>query len=156
MPYIYTLAHQAAATGMPMAGAMAIDHQDLPQAYTHDLQYMWGPSLLVAPVTSDGGGVQKIWLPAGTDWYNFWWDGHHTGSDTEDVLRYANGGNGDRPVTVDVDGKKAGALDLPPTGSWDTWAAASVTADLPKGDSVTVHAILTQSQGANIDSLTVQ
>ncbi|MEU8789674.1 TIM-barrel domain-containing protein [Streptomyces sp. NPDC048643] len=389
MPYIYTLAHQAAATGMPMARAMVIDYQDRPQAYTHDLQYLWGPSLLVAPITSDGGDVQKIWLPAGSDWYNFWWDGRHAGSDTEDVayttrtgevplfvragailprypyaqsaaylterqlemdvyagadgvfevveddgvteeyrtakktattrltltdsstrvviahpegtyegapekrryvvrfhglaspvgmrvnggatlpaftseaaalisgkaggsvwdarakvlsvvtteisvstsggdaavvepsgaafpsvgggmvyqaedarldstfaldtshpgytgtgyadfvgtsagaaaawtisvatagkrqlaLRYANGGTGDRPVTVDVNGKKAGTLDLPPTGSWDTWATASVTTDLPQGDAVTVRAILTRSQGANIDSLIVQ
>ncbi|MFG2435829.1 hypothetical protein [Streptomyces sp. NPDC048508] len=51
------------------------------------------------------------------------------------VLRCANGGSGDRPVTVDVNGKKAGIVDLPPTGGRDTWATASVTADLPAGDS---------------------
>ncbi len=84
MPYIYTLAHQAAATGMPMARAMVIEYQDRPRAYTHDLQYMWGPSLLVAPLTSDGGGVQNIWLPAGTTWYDFWADIKHTGSDSGD------------------------------------------------------------------------
>ncbi|MGW2283007.1 TIM-barrel domain-containing protein [Streptomyces sp. NPDC001770] len=388
MPYIYTLAHQANATGMPMARAMVIDYQDRPQAYTHDLQYMWGPSLLVAPVTSDGGTVQQIWLPAGTTWYNFWADIKHTGSDTADlpyttrtgetplfvkagailprypyaqssayltkrqlemdvyagadgafeiveddgvteayrtgdrtsvtrltytnasrrvviahpkgtydgapdgrryvirvhgldtpvgmringgatlsaftseaaallsdsgagsvwnagakiltvvtpeisvitnggnavtvepsggsfpdvgggtvyqaenarldstfaidtshpgytgtgyadftgtsagstiawtvavtaagqkrlVVRYANGSGADRPVTIDVNGKKAGTLAMSPTGSWDTWATNSVTAELPQGNDVTVRVILTQSQGANIDSLTL-
>ncbi|MFF1920576.1 TIM-barrel domain-containing protein [Streptomyces sp. NPDC058221] len=386
MPYIYTLAHQANATGMPMARAMVIDYQDRPQSYTHDLQYMWGPSLLVAPVTSDGGSVQQIWLPAGTTWYNFWADIKHTGSDTADFpyttrtgetplfvkagailpkypyaqstaymargqleldvyagadgvfevveddglteayrnsektsvtrlthtnaskrvviahpkgtydgapgkrryvvrmhgldapvgmrvngggtlpaftseaaallsengsgsvwdaktkilsvitpeisvvkdggnaatvepsggsfpavggatvyqaenarldstfaidtshpgytgtgfadfngtsagstiawtvsvatagtkqlfVRYANGSDKDRPLVLDVNGKKAGTLAMQPTGSWDTWATVSVTADLPKGDDITVRAVLSLSQGANIDSL---
>lgn len=50
MPYIYTLAHDAHATGMPMARAMVIDYQNRADAYAHDLQYMWGPSMLVAPL----------------------------------------------------------------------------------------------------------
>src|SRR4029453_12219331 len=37
MPYIYTLAHEASATGMPMARAMVIDYQDRRTAYAHDL-----------------------------------------------------------------------------------------------------------------------
>lgn len=389
MPYIYTLAHQAAATGMPMARAMVIDYQDRAPAYTHDLQYLWGPSLLIAPVTSDGDAVQDIWLPAEADWYDFWTDDTHSGSDTADLayttrtgetplfvkagailpkypyaqstayfakrqlemdvytgadgafalveddgvteayrtdeqtsvtrltftddatrvviahpegtyegapgdrrylvrfhglaepagmrvnggatlpaftseaaallsedgtgsvwdqeakvlsvitpeipvdegggdavtvepsgdafpsvgggtvyqaetarldsafiidtqhpgytgtgyadftgtsaegstlawtvevaeageqellVRYANGGDTDRPVDLDVNGTKADTLPLPPTGGWDTWATASCTADLPAGDDITVRATLTQSQGANIDSLTV-
>jgi alpha-glucosidase (family GH31 glycosyl hydrolase) len=85
LPYIYSLAHQAAATGMPMARAMVIDYQDRPSALTHDLQYLWGPSLLVAPLTSDGGATQNVWLPAGATWYNFWADIRHTGSDSADL-----------------------------------------------------------------------
>ncbi|MFD4903095.1 TIM-barrel domain-containing protein [Streptomyces sp. NPDC058411] len=103
MPYIYTLAHQAAASGMPMARAMVIDYQDRPRSYTHDLQYLWGPSLLVAPLTSDGGGVQNIWLPAGSRWYNFWTDGKHTGSDTADLSCTTR--TGETPMFV-----KAGAI----------------------------------------------
>ncbi|MFJ9054742.1 TIM-barrel domain-containing protein [Streptomyces sp. NPDC102409] len=390
MPYIYTLAHQASATGMPMARAMVIDYQDRTRAYSRDLQYLWGPSLLVAPLTSDGGAVQQVWLPAGVRWYNFWTDAKHTGSDTTDlpystrtgeaplfvkagavlpkypyaqstaylskrqlevdvyagadgvfelveddgvteeyrtakktsvtrltftdsstrvtiahpqgtydgapggrryvvrihgldspvgmrvnggstlpaftseaaavlsdkgtgcawdagtkvlsvvtpvipvstgggnaatiepsgasfpqvgggtvhqaetarldsayiidtvhagytgtgyadstgtaatgstlawtvavptagrrqlIIRYANGGNAERPLAIDVNGTRRGTLAMPPTGGWDTWASASLTADLPRGESVTIRATLTQSQGANIDSLTVQ
>jgi alpha-D-xyloside xylohydrolase len=103
MPYIYTIAHQAAATGMPMARAMVIDYQSRPQAYTHDLQYMWGPSFLVAPLTSDGGAVQQIWLPAGTTWYNFWADIRHTGSDSGDFAYTTR--TGEIPLFV-----KAGAI----------------------------------------------
>jgi alpha-D-xyloside xylohydrolase len=103
MPYIYTLAHQAAASGMPMARAMVIDHQDRPNAYTHDLQYMWGPSFLVAPLTSDGGGNVNIWLPAGSTWYDFWSDTVHDGSDSGD-LSYGTS-TGRLPLFV-----KAGAI----------------------------------------------
>ncbi|MEU0561023.1 TIM-barrel domain-containing protein [Dactylosporangium sp. NPDC006015] len=85
LPYIYSIAHEASTTGMPMARAMVIDYQNRPNAYSHDLQYMWGPSLLVAPVTSDGGATQNVWLPAGATWYNFWADIKHVGTDASDL-----------------------------------------------------------------------
>ena len=34
LPYIYSIAHEAATTGMPMARAMVIDYQNRPAAYT--------------------------------------------------------------------------------------------------------------------------
>ncbi|MEV4641338.1 TIM-barrel domain-containing protein [Actinoplanes sp. NPDC049548] len=83
LPYIYTIAHAAHATGMPMARAMVVDHQDNPMAYSHDLQYLWGPSIIVMPVTSDADGTtQNVWLPAGHTWYDFWSDARTAGSDT--------------------------------------------------------------------------
>ncbi|WP_305790237.1 TIM-barrel domain-containing protein [Symbioplanes lichenis] len=83
MPYIYSIARTASTTGLPMARAMVIEHQHNPLAYSHDLQYMWGPSILVMPVTTDtAGAVQRVWLPAGDTWYNFWSDAKNAGSDT--------------------------------------------------------------------------
>jgi alpha-glucosidase (family GH31 glycosyl hydrolase) len=83
MPYLYTIAHTAHATGVPMARAMVIDYQHNPMAYAHDLQYLWGPSIIVMPVTTDtGGAVQRVWLPAGDIWFNFWSDAQTVGSDT--------------------------------------------------------------------------
>ena len=35
-------------------------------------EYMFGPALLVAPVTEQGSTSREVYLPAGTDWYNFW------------------------------------------------------------------------------------
>jgi alpha-D-xyloside xylohydrolase len=37
-------------------------------------QYMFGPAFLVAPVTEQGQTEKNVYLPAGTDWYNFWTD----------------------------------------------------------------------------------
>ncbi|WP_329050020.1 DUF5110 domain-containing protein [Amycolatopsis sp. NBC_01488] len=85
LPYIYTIAHTAHLTGMPMARAMVIDYQDRGNAYTHDLQYMWGPSIIVMPVTTDtDGAVQNVWLPAGDTWYDVWSDARTAGSDAAD------------------------------------------------------------------------
>lgn len=69
MPYTYTLAHQAAATGMPMARAMLLHYPQSPQAWEYGLQYLWGAQLLVAPLTADSGD-KTLWLPPG-DWYPF-------------------------------------------------------------------------------------
>lgn len=77
MPYIYTYAHRAFETGVPMARAMVIDYRTNPLAWKHDLQYMWGQELLVAPNPSDGEAVQ-VWLPDGT-WYDFWDDTRYAG-----------------------------------------------------------------------------
>jgi alpha-D-xyloside xylohydrolase len=68
MPYIYTAAHQAARTGLPIARAMILDYQDDPLAWQYDLQYMWGSDLLVAPVT--GQDEVTLWLPPGR-WFDY-------------------------------------------------------------------------------------
>src|SRR5208283_3434528 len=35
-------------------------------------EYMFGPAFLVAPVTEQGANSRMVYLPAGTDWYNYW------------------------------------------------------------------------------------
>ncbi len=74
MPYIYTYAHNAYKTGVPMARAMVIDYQNTPEAWKYDLQYMWGDELLVAPTYSPNDTTLDIWLPPGQKWYNYWTD----------------------------------------------------------------------------------
>ncbi|MFZ5830285.1 MAG: TIM-barrel domain-containing protein, partial [Planctomycetota bacterium] len=78
MPYTYTLACTAAETGMPMARAMVLDYQHEAKAWEYDLEYLWGPSLLVAPNASDGDEPVRLWLPPGA-WYDFWTDERHYG-----------------------------------------------------------------------------
>jgi alpha-D-xyloside xylohydrolase len=72
IPYIYTYAHRSYETGLPIARAMVIDHQNELLAWKHDLQYMWGEELLVAPNCSAGDSV-SVWLPKGK-WFDFWND----------------------------------------------------------------------------------
>lgn len=69
MPYLYTAAHQAAATGLPIARPLLLDYPSHEAAWTHDLQYLWGDSLLVAPNASSDS-KKTLWLPPGR-WYEF-------------------------------------------------------------------------------------
>jgi alpha-D-xyloside xylohydrolase len=64
MPYLYAAAAEAVRSGAPMMRAMVLEYPDDPACETLDRQYMLGPSLLVAPVFSEGGEVM-FYLPEG-------------------------------------------------------------------------------------------
>lgn len=83
IPYIYSCAHQASETGLPIARAMVIDYQHEPLAWKNDLQYLWGNAFLVAPNCSDTAEKVSVWLPKG-DWYDYWDDTKMTGYRTID------------------------------------------------------------------------
>lgn len=100
IPYIYSIAHQAYATGMPMARPMFLEDQNNETAWQKEMQYYWGSEMLVAPNGSDGNNNVSIWLPEG-DWYDFWNDRKYTGNQT---INY-NAPTGTQPVLA-----KAGAI----------------------------------------------
>jgi alpha-D-xyloside xylohydrolase len=52
--------------------ALFMDFPDDPKAATLGDEYMFGPAFLVAPVTEQGVQSRTVYLPAGTDWYNYW------------------------------------------------------------------------------------
>ena len=72
MPYIYSLGHQVQRTGAPFMRGLFMDFAQDPQTADLGDEYMFGPALLVAPVTEQGAVTREVYLPAGTDWYNFW------------------------------------------------------------------------------------
>ena len=72
MPYIYSLGHGAHETGAPFMRGLFMDFGDDPNVANIGDEYMFGPALLVAPVTEQGRTSRSVYLPAGTDWYNFW------------------------------------------------------------------------------------
>ncbi len=80
MPYMYSAAHEAASTGMPIARAMLLEYPEQENAWKYDLQYMWGPDLLVAPFTSIDQ-AQDVWLPPGK-WFDYWQPQHVVQGDT--------------------------------------------------------------------------
>jgi alpha-D-xyloside xylohydrolase len=73
LPYTYSFARQASEDGMPIARAMMLAHPEQPDAWTYDLQYLWGAELLVAPNAAPGYNTVSVWLPPGR-WYDFWSD----------------------------------------------------------------------------------
>ena len=67
LPYLYSAAHTAARTGMPMMRAMPLAAPDDPRSDELLLQYMLGDSLLTCAFTD------AIHLPAGR-WVDYWTD----------------------------------------------------------------------------------
>jgi alpha-glucosidase len=86
LPYIYTLAEENARTGMPLMRPLFLEfpHVDMDAAN----EYMWGPSLLVAPALFwEMPQNYNVHLPAG-DWFDYW-TGHRAigkGAGTESVV----------------------------------------------------------------------
>ena len=72
MPYIYSLGYRVNQTGAPFMRGLFMDFGDDPKVANIGDEYMFGPALLVAPVTDQGMTTREVYLPAGTDWYNFW------------------------------------------------------------------------------------
>ncbi|WP_028592334.1 alpha-xylosidase [Paenibacillus massiliensis] len=68
MPYIYSSAVESSVRGLPMMRAMVLEFPEDPTTHTLDRQYMFGDSLLVAPIFNREGDVQ-YYLPAGR-WTN--------------------------------------------------------------------------------------
>ena len=72
MPYIYSLGWFTHQTGAPFMRALFMDFPNDAKAATLTDEYMFGPSLLVAPVVEQGATTREVYLPAGTEWYNYW------------------------------------------------------------------------------------
>ncbi len=70
-PYLYTLFREAHDTGKPIMRAMFLEFPDDAKTYDLGNQYMYGPSILVAPVTLPRQRTKSVYLPAGL-WTDFW------------------------------------------------------------------------------------
>ena len=71
MPYLYSVVREAHDTGMPIMRALWLHYPDDPRAVERSDEYMWGPDILVAPVTEKGTASRKLYVPRGL-WYDFW------------------------------------------------------------------------------------
>jgi alpha-D-xyloside xylohydrolase len=72
MPYIYSLGYMSHMTGAPFMRGLFMDFGADPETANIPDEYMFGPALLIAPVTEQGMTSRSVYLPAGTDWFNFW------------------------------------------------------------------------------------
>jgi alpha-D-xyloside xylohydrolase len=82
MPYIYSLAYHTYKTGAPYMRALFMDFPNDPNVAHRRYEYMFGPAFLVAPVYKQGQTSRKVYLPAGTDWYNYWTNQRYHGGQT--------------------------------------------------------------------------
>ena len=71
LPYLYSAVRECAISGMPVMRALWLHYSDDPSAVVCQDQYLWGPSILVAPVVQQGASSRTVYLPQGT-WYDYW------------------------------------------------------------------------------------
>jgi alpha-D-xyloside xylohydrolase len=94
IPYIYSLAGMVTQEDYTMMRALPFDFRSDPNTYEIGDQFMFGPSLLVNPVTQpmyytaqsnllDGMDKSRsVYLPKGADWYDFWTGQRYIGGQT--------------------------------------------------------------------------
>ena len=78
MPYIYSLAARVTNEGYTMMRALPMDFMADKQVRGITDQFMFGPALMVSPVTVLQATSRNVYLPAGT-WYDFWTGKSETG-----------------------------------------------------------------------------
>lgn len=71
LPYLYSTVRECSTTGMPIMRALWLHFPDDPMAVGRGDEYLWGRSILVAPVVEKGATVRQVYLPHGR-WYDFW------------------------------------------------------------------------------------
>lgn len=62
-----------------MIRGLAMDFPQDKNVYNINDQYMFGPALLINPVTEKGKTSRSVYLPAGHDWYDFYNGNQHKG-----------------------------------------------------------------------------
>lgn len=81
LPYIYSLSWKVTNEGYTILRSLAFDFRNDPAIASIPDQFMFGPALLVNPVTErmysiNGNTTQaktrKVYLPKGAAWYDFW------------------------------------------------------------------------------------
>jgi alpha-D-xyloside xylohydrolase len=82
MPYIYSLGWFTHRTGAPFMRALFMDFPSDDKVADIRDEYMFGPALLVAPVVEQGATTREVYLPAGSDWYNYWTNEKVSGGQT--------------------------------------------------------------------------
>ena len=71
-PYIYSVAGAVTHDGYTTMRPLVMDFRDEVKARDIADEFMFGPSLLVSPVTQYKARSRPVYLPSGSTWYDFW------------------------------------------------------------------------------------
>ncbi len=71
LPYIYSLAWKTTSEAYTTMRPLAMDFRTDPRALDVGDQFMFGPALLVNPVTEPAATTRQVYLPQ-AKWYDFW------------------------------------------------------------------------------------
>jgi alpha-D-xyloside xylohydrolase len=73
LPYLYSTAWQVTSDGGTFMRPLVVDFPTDSHVLDIGDQYLFGPAILVTPVTTAGATTRSVYLPAaGAPWFNFW------------------------------------------------------------------------------------
>jgi len=72
LPYIYSEAWQIKKNGSTMMCPLVMDFREDATAIDQPFEYLFGKSILVAPVTEPGVNEWNVYLPKSASWFDFW------------------------------------------------------------------------------------
>lgn len=79
LPYIYSMAFENNQTGKPLMYPLFYIEPENSDLLTYDAAYMWGDALLVSPIKAAGIEKQKIYLPKGNGWTDYYTNKQYNG-----------------------------------------------------------------------------
>jgi len=82
LPYIYAEAWQITKKGSTIMRPLVMDFITDQSALSQSFEYMFGKSVLVAPVTEPDVNEWSVYLPKSAAWYDFWTGKHYEGGQT--------------------------------------------------------------------------
>jgi alpha-D-xyloside xylohydrolase len=84
LPYVYSLAGQVTHDDSTFMRPLVMDFPADAQARSLNDQYLFGPALMISPVTRYKARSRSVYLPSGT-WYDFWTGRTLSGGQRQDV-----------------------------------------------------------------------
>jgi alpha-D-xyloside xylohydrolase len=72
LPYIYSTAWSVTHNNSSMMRGLVLDFRGDPKVYDIPDQYMFGPAIMVNPVTKSAAKSRQVYLPKGAAWFDFW------------------------------------------------------------------------------------
>ncbi len=82
MPYIYTIAGMAFQNNYTIMRALVMDFEKDTNVLKINDEFMFGPSILVCPVTEYKARSRNVYLPQGNGWYNLFTGKYFNGGQT--------------------------------------------------------------------------
>lgn len=79
LPYIYSIAAWETLRDYTMMRMLAFDFRDDRMVCDIKDQFMFGPAIMVCPVTNAASQSRDVYLPRGANWYDFWTGQRHAG-----------------------------------------------------------------------------
>lgn len=85
MPYIYSLAGKTYFDDYTIMRPLVMDYPSDLKVRDNSTQYMFGPSMMIAPVYEYKATSRSVYFPKGVDWYDLYTGKRYTGGQEQEV-----------------------------------------------------------------------